>query len=315
MDRIDIKILGQLHRGVSKLGFQPDGKGLYRRIAKKLALNEDTIRKRVDRLESSGVIRGWQLVVNPDVFGLNTYALWMTVDSQMRIEEAVRKIRLVHGVATIVHGMGDILSIGIVCESAQVFRKRIELISELTGGKELTTSVVPQPKSDCEPTSTDWQIINTLRTDPLMRYTKVGEKLGLSTKTVQRRVTKLTHGNAIFFLPDVDFTHLEGASWVGLSVYYTDGVFKDSIERSIFTKFEDYVLLVAWTDAGHGYLEFVIPNAHALQEIVELTRAQEGVRDVRANINYNRLNFYDDVLDEIATGNVKGTAALWALRV
>jgi DNA-binding Lrp family transcriptional regulator len=100
---------------VSRLDFRPDVKGLNGRIAKMLSLDEDTVRSRVDRLESTGVIQGWQLVVNPDIFGLITCAVWMTVDSQIRIEEAIRKTMLVPGIFTIALEMGNILSIGLTC--------------------------------------------------------------------------------------------------------------------------------------------------------------------------------------------------------
>jgi len=310
LDRLDIRILGQLYRGVSKIGFRPDVKGMYGSMAEKLEIDEDTVRKRVDRLHSMGVIRGWQLVVNPHVFGLDTYAVWMTVDSELKIEETMRKIRLVHGILTIAREMGNVVSMGMVCENESVFRKRVELISELTGGKQLASYAVAQPKSEVEPTSTDWQIINAITPDPLGSYTRVAEKLGLSSRTVQRRITRLINGKVIFFLPNVDFSHLEGASWVSLLVSYAESGFKDRIERSIFTKFEDYVLQVAWSDAGYGYFEFIIPNIHLVEEIADWTRTQRGIGDVRVNFNYERQNFYDDVLDEIKASRVKGTRAL-----
>jgi len=312
LDRIDIKVLGQLYRGASRLDFRPEVKGLYGRIAKKLSLDEDTVRRRVDRLESTGVIEGWQLVVNPEIFGLITCVVWMRVDSQIRIEEAVRKSKLVPGIFTIAREMGNILSIGLLCENERVFSERVALISELTKGKELTTYVVALPKTEIEPTSTDWQIINALRPDPLVRYTRVAEKLDLSSRTNQKRITKLAQGNAIFFLPNIDFSRLEGALCVSLVVHYADGDFKDQVERSIFTKFEEYVLQVAWGDASHGYLQFLIPNVQVVQEIVHCTRALRGVKDVKMNLNYNRISFYDAVQDDLIASKVNGTPALRA---
>jgi DNA-binding Lrp family transcriptional regulator len=170
LDRLDIRILGLLYRGVSKFGFRPDVKGMYGGIAEKLEMDEDTLRKRVDRLHSMGVIRGWHIIVNPGVFGLNTYAVWMTVDSQLQAEEVMRKIRLVHGIITIAREMGNVVSIGIVCENQSAFRKRVELITELTGGKQLASFVVAQPRTEVEPTSTDWQIIDAITPDPLVSY-------------------------------------------------------------------------------------------------------------------------------------------------
>ena len=125
-------------------------------------------------------------------------------------------------------------------------------------------------------------------------------------------MTKLAHGNAIFFLPNVDFSRLEGALCVSLVVCYADGGFKDQVERSIFTKFEDYVLQVAWGGASHGYLQFVVPNVLVVQEIVHCTKALKGVKEVKVNLNYNRLMFYDAVQDDLIVSKAKGAPALRA---
>lgn len=304
MDRLDIRIIGQLTRGMSAHDFQPKVKGIYGRIAKKLGLDEDTVRKRVDRLESTGIIHGWQLVMNPSALGMKLFAVWMTVSPQLRIEEAVRKIRLVHGVILIARELGDILVVGLLCENDQVFRKRVELVSELAGTKELATYIVNHPRTEVELTATDWQIIKALRPDPLVRYSEVAEKLGLSSRTVQRRLTRLTEGYAILFLPRFDFSLLEGASCVDLFVSYTASGFKGEVDRSIFTKFEDYLLRAGWGSANYGHLQFLIPNVRVAQEIVDWTRGLRGVREAKLNFVYDWLNFDDDALDEAIASRV-----------
>ena len=311
MDRIDIRILGQLHRGVSKLGFEPDIKRLYGRMAKKLALDEDTVRKRVERLESTGVIRGWQLVVNPDALALRTYALRMVIDPQIRVDEAVRRIRLVNGTFSIGRDTDNAFSMSVVCENEQAFRKRVELICELTRGKELGAYLVPQRRTEVEPTPVDWQIIRMLRPDPLVPYSRVAGRLGLSSKTVQRRIARLVRANVISFVIDVDFSRMEGALSASLIAHYADGRFQDEVEKGIFTKFEDYLLRVGWTSPSQSFFEFVVPNVHVAQEIADWTRDQRGVSGVKVNLNYNRLRFHGEVLDEIMASRVEVAPTVW----
>lgn len=299
MDRLDIKILGRLYRGVSSHGFQPEVKGVYSRIAKGLGLDEDTIRKRVDRLESTGVITNWMLVINPNAIGMKIYAIWMTVSPQLKIEDAVRKIRLVRGVISIAREVGDILGIGLLCETEQAFRKSAELISELAGRPEITTYAVDHPVTPFELSATDWDIISALRPDPLIRYTEVAERLGLSPKTVQRRMTKLTEGNVIFFVPEINFSELEGATCVDLFITYTSSGLKATVDRNIYTKFEEYVLRAGWGSPSHGHFEFIVPNLMVAQQIVDWARSLQGVREVKINFVFEWSVFYDDVMDEI----------------
>ena len=310
MDRIDIKVLGQLSRGVSSVGFQPEVKGVYGRTADKLGLDVDTVRKRVARLESTGIIRGWQLVVNPNVLGLKVFAIRMAINPQLRIQEAIRKIRLVHGVTGIAHVMGDRLGVGLICENEQVFRKRAELISELMGTKNLTTYEVNYPRTKVELTSADWQLIDALRPDPLVSHAQVAEKLSLSSRTVQRRLARLTQGGVIFFRPKINLILLDGSSCVDLFVSYTASGFKDKVDSSIFTKFEEFVLRAGWGSPSHGFFEFVIPNVHVAQEILDWTRALRGVRDVTLSFKDDRLNLYDDTLNEIMARKTKDMPAL-----
>jgi DNA-binding Lrp family transcriptional regulator len=310
LDRIDIKILGQLFRGVSSIGREPEVKGVYGRVAKKLRLDEEAVRRRVVRMESAGLIRGWQLLINPNVLGLKQYGVLMTVNPQVRIEEAVRKIRLVQGITYICRPPGDMLRIGILCKNEGIFKKNVDLISELAGTKERMTYAVCYPAAEFEPTRADWQVINAFRPDPLVHYAEVAEKLGLSSRTVRRRLKRLAHGNVVFFRPNIDFSLLDGCSCASLFILYTASGFKGRVDIGIFTKFEDYVLRAGWGNPSHGYFEFVIPNIDIAQEIVDWTRAQQGVKEVRLNFRNHRLNFYDEALDEITAGKVSRIPAL-----
>lgn len=309
MDGLDIKILGQLTRGWSSHGFQPEGvKGVYGRIAKNLGLDEDTVRKRVDRLESAGVIKGWRLIPNSNSLGLKRFLIWMTVGPKLRIDEALRKIRLVHGVFIILREVGDVLGIALLCGNEEEFRKKVELISELVRPKELKTYAGESPRVDVSLTPTDFMIIKALRPNPLISYVEVAKKLGLSSRTVRRRMSRLTQGNAIFFMPDIDFGRLEGVSCVDLFVDYTASKFKGEVDRSIATKFQDYLLRAGWGSANHGHFEFLVPNVRVTQEIIDWARGLQGVGEVDLKFRFESLNFSDDVLEEVFGDRISGAS-------
>ena len=66
VDQLDLKILELL---------QTDGSLSFTEIARKLRLNESTIRKRVMSLQREGVIQKFTAVVDPSMIGLNTVAI------------------------------------------------------------------------------------------------------------------------------------------------------------------------------------------------------------------------------------------------
>ena len=280
---------------------------MYGRIARNLGLDEDTIRKRVDRLETAGVIKGWLLIPNLGVLGLGlkVFIMSVTVEPKLRIDEMVRKIRLVHGVLRIVREVGDVLVVVLLCESEKEFRKKVELISELVRPKELRTYASEPAINDIRLTidvsltPIDFMIINALRPNPLISYVELAKKLGLSSKTVSKRLSRLMQGNAVFITPDIDYGRLEGASCVDLVVTYTASRFKGEVDGNIARKFQDYLLRAGWGSANLGHLEFLVPNVRVAQEILDWARGLQGVREVDLKFRLEVLSFFDEVLDEV----------------
>ena len=177
--------------------------------------------------------------------------------------------------------MGNILAVAILCKNHEEVRERTELICELMGGEELRSYLWAEPRVKCELKSVDWQIIDALKSDPLASHSIVAERLPLSSRTVTRRIARLIESNLFFFYLDIDFSRLDGASCVSLFLDYSDEGFKDRIERSIFKKFEDFVLVAGWGNPNHGYFEFLVPNASFAQEIEEWAGALRGVIEAK----------------------------------
>ena len=66
VDALDLKILGLL---------EADGSLSYTELARKLRLNESTIRKRILSMKNRGVIKKFSVVLDPAKIGFNTVAV------------------------------------------------------------------------------------------------------------------------------------------------------------------------------------------------------------------------------------------------
>jgi len=299
LDRLDIKLLGELSRRTSGVTFQPLVKRGYKRIADNLGLDEDTIRKRVERLRACGLMRGWKILINPSLLGLTTYTIQLSVGPGSTPDEAIRKIKLVPGVFSIIREVGDVLRVSLLCEDEESFKNRLGLVSELVGARDVTTLSNGNPEADVELTKTDWQLIDRLKLRPSLNYRELAEDSGLSTKTVRRRLIRLTQGKALGFVPDIDLRLLEGAACVDLFVYYTNSGLKATIDGSIFTKFEEYVLRAGWGSRSHGHFMFIVPRVTIAQEILDWARAQQGVREARLSFIYEWILLHDQAWSEL----------------
>jgi len=60
-DRLDAGILRELQNPASRWNVRKS----FARIAKRLQVDEETVRRRVDRMEALGVVQGWTIIPNP----------------------------------------------------------------------------------------------------------------------------------------------------------------------------------------------------------------------------------------------------------
>ncbi|MGQ9719613.1 MAG: Lrp/AsnC family transcriptional regulator [Nitrososphaerales archaeon] len=80
VDELDLRILGLL---------ESDGSLSFIEIAKRLKLNDSTIRKRVINLKEKGVIKRFVAIIDPPKIGLNTVAIvGIDVEPSMLLKSA-----------------------------------------------------------------------------------------------------------------------------------------------------------------------------------------------------------------------------------
>lgn len=83
VDALDMKILKLL---------EEDGRASFTEIARKLKLNESTVRKRVLRLQEKQVIKKFSVNIDPSKVGLNTVAIVGVDVEPVKLIEAAQKI-------------------------------------------------------------------------------------------------------------------------------------------------------------------------------------------------------------------------------
>lgn len=98
IDILDMKILKILEN---------DGRASFTDIAKKLKLNESTIRKRVLALQKKGVIKKFTVDLDPSKIGLNTVAIVGIDVEPARLLEAVQEVCKISETKYVATSTGD----------------------------------------------------------------------------------------------------------------------------------------------------------------------------------------------------------------
>jgi DNA-binding Lrp family transcriptional regulator len=88
LDSLDARIFSELSGAGS---YQWDVRQSYSSIARKLEVDEETVRRRILRAEQRGLLGGWELVLNPYLIGREPVAMELKVAGS----DSARKLRVV----------------------------------------------------------------------------------------------------------------------------------------------------------------------------------------------------------------------------
>jgi DNA-binding Lrp family transcriptional regulator len=275
LDSLDAKIFSELSGSGS---FSPAVRQSYSSIARKLKVDEETVRRRIRRAEQRGLLGGSELMLNPYLMGRVPVAMEVIVaDSDIAKKlRAIQQIKLVDGVLFMIDFQGESLNVLLYCESEQAISRRTALIASIAGGKDpLILRRIGVPRCNLSLTKTDLSILKALRRDPRKDTTDIAGELGISARTVERRISILTANNAFFQMVRPDFKRAEGTV-CRLIISYSDGKRKAAMDESIRSKLQRIVFSVT-SESAVSQFTFVCDNVVEAEDIEEWVRGLDGV--------------------------------------
>lgn len=296
MDSVDVKIFRALMMGGGSF-FGNDVRRSYRSISARLGVTEDTVRNRVEKFRSDGMIRAWRVGVNPGVFGRQASYFFFDVRPPSSKEDVIRKVKLVDGVLFILSYFGDHLGVHITYESEKALRRKRELISRMSNSDEVISVRVSYPNPAVRLTQTDWNLIGSLKKNPRRSFSEIGKALRISSRTAKRRIERLISTGVIYTLPDIDVKAISGVVVASLSVYYSDPALAQKTAGAIVSRFEDYLLLFHAGDSEHSWLGFALPNVAKANEIERWVKDMDGVRGTSLRLVEGFVNLVEEALD------------------
>src|SRR2546426_10162575 len=116
VDSLDVRVCRELFRDRTGPLLRSDFRRSYRSMARKLQVDEVTVRNRIKRFQQSGFLKGWQLIVNPRLLGVRFAQLWFDVRPPSAKDDLIRKLSLMHGVLAISDSYGSSLALVMMYE-------------------------------------------------------------------------------------------------------------------------------------------------------------------------------------------------------
>jgi DNA-binding Lrp family transcriptional regulator len=175
-------------------------------VARRLGVDEETVRLRVARLRDGGVFPSWRIAVNPRLLGYQETALDLAVEDESIKPDLLSGLRSLQGIIQVADFQGP----GLLAfvwrdrpDAVSWMRTQIDPIGPWTLRASWTSSF---PEPTVKMRAVDWRILATMRDDARMDLRTVASTVRATVRTVQRRLSALKEGKAAFVVgtPNVD---------------------------------------------------------------------------------------------------------------
>jgi DNA-binding Lrp family transcriptional regulator len=279
LDRLDLAILKTL---LVNNGVPPGAHILrksFRSMARDLGVDQSTVRARMKRFRESGVLKDWRLGINPGNNGLHVGQIWLGVQESDKVR-VVNSLLPSRNVERVCNYFGPTLSFVFVFRGGTDPQPRLAklLAGAGPGVTLLSQAVVPVPRLQLK--DIDGSIIQSLQNDPWKSYRRVANEVRASSKTIERRVAKMSEEGAIYMLPAVDLKALHGVIPAELVVEYSSSNHRGPANARIVSRIGKD-LVFSDIKGPQGYFAVLVENLSQLEQLAEWCRKEEGVKGIR----------------------------------
>ena len=278
-DNLQLKILREL---ATPRDFGTYLRPTYSDVAKKLGIDEETVRVRVRQTQQAGAILGWQLSINPHLLGREATSAMLEVADPSSKQSMIAKIKLIDEVVMIMDFYERPLRVVFNHETDRDRERRLGLIESICGDDNPTTWQVGYAPCNVTLKRTDWEILKALRKDRLQTNAEIAAKVGVSARTVKRRLSFMTEARAIHTFAMGDVKRMPGMVYF-FQVDCRDEAKKRRVNEAITSRLENAVFV---DPRNRRYLTYtaVFRNASEAEETHRWMKAIDGAEDTKMYI-------------------------------
>jgi DNA-binding Lrp family transcriptional regulator len=283
-----------------------DGRMTYELIAKKLKLTPYLVKKKIQNLVDMGVIMKFTTNLNFLLFQKSvcyTLAEVKEGTDQQDLIERLGKLDEVTGGAISLQNKMQIIH---TYSDDYEFKKNLEKFmqyDEILGTENFILLIPPNLSfKNTRLIKTDWKIINSIKDNCRKTDVEIAKELGISSKTVKRRLGYLKENNIILFMIDLDTSAADFLSY--LLIVKFQKIASESLNKVMkIVKKYFYV----WKVANQEAFIFTV-FIDKLREIDEQVKEIEIVPYVKEVISYvpTKMFYFENWIDKLIKKNASG---------
>lgn len=282
LDELDIRLVRTLV-GSDATSSQDSFRVPIHSIAKSLGVDENTVRNRIERWRKTGYLRGWRLATNPTLFGLEMFQAWLDVHPESRKTDALRVMANLPTVGGIKDYFGNSIWVSLFSHDEKEFKDQLKQISRICNSEKMTWVRSHFPRCKISLRETDWEIIGRMQSDPWKPFVSVARELGLSTRTVRRRMSRMTEANAVFMMADIDLRSVRGAHFADLLVLTQNDEVGRRACSAVAGRLKKMTIFEE-SGPGHSLFALQLDNISNVREVLRMVKSESGVTDARLDL-------------------------------
>ena len=294
LDELDVKILHYLSRNC---------RVSYSSLGSEIGLTAKSVKARVKKMQSSGVIDSFLVRVNPLVLGYSKSCLLvLKINSKVSDEKHIRRsLSLLGDILNTGHVLGNILTFKLAVKKEA--EEKLELLVDVIGQDLLIQNqTVAFENVREQPTYIDFKIMRCLLENPRMEILDIAEKISMSSKTVARRLEKMIENHVLDFTIQLNFTAIRGYIVSVVSANIEKGSYGKVLERSyagfdLRDSFCVYSPMLSQQDVI--YWLFFSKDVFALDSVIKRIESYPGVRKVDVLIPISIVFHKEVIIKEI----------------
>jgi DNA-binding Lrp family transcriptional regulator len=293
---IDIDILREMYhaRVVTIAGVDPRLNAS--RLAQRLGVSRARVDSRLKEWTEYGLLQRFDVWPNPALLGRVGFSVDVRVEDRFQKDALFERVRLIDGAVGGIDLVGEWVAVQFVVPTQADIERTVSLVRGLGGvvdvGPPLDWARV---ETGHELTPLDVRIIHVLRRYPTETLSVIARHVGVSTRTITTRYSRLVEDLAVWFVPVLDFRALSEPV-VSLNVQLGRSAEHESISHSIRRAFPR---TLEFRRAPFGprlpetfAMYFVVcPSAARLEELEGFVRGLPGVEAVEMLVMVRIVSF------------------------
>lgn len=272
LDKIDLSILATLAR---------DCRTSYSSIGSQIGLTSKSVKTRVKNLVHSGAIEEFVVRVNPAGFGYRTAHVLVRTTRGITKDDVITRVKQFGDLAYHVHHMGR-TSVAALLIKKPLDDKILQSLNDCLKPATIISIHVSERSVSTDLSESDLRIIKCLlvsggRTE----ISEIAKELGISEKTITRRLDGMKEGRLLEFSIQCDPAAMVGYIQFGIPIITVKSHYRNVKER-MYSEFQGNILYVPSVIDPNDQLIFVLfgENVFEVDSALAKVDSFEGVKSV-----------------------------------